>query len=83
MIGELISAGKTGLMDAIGPSYKGSRFPMEIISHYVWLYHRFPLNFREVEQMMLGRGVVVSHETVRQWAPVVLGKFPTDFPDPR
>jgi putative transposase len=49
------------------PSYEGFRFPAEIISHCVWLYHRFPLSFREVEEMMLERGVVVSHETVRQW----------------
>jgi putative transposase len=40
---------------------------VEIISHCVWLYHRFPLSFREVEEMMLERGIVVSHETVRQW----------------
>jgi putative transposase len=33
----------------------------------VWLYHRFPLSFREVEELMLGRGVVVSYETVRRW----------------
>ncbi len=49
------------------PSYKGFRFPSEIISHCVWLCHRFPLSFREVEEMMLERGVVVSHETIRQW----------------
>jgi putative transposase len=49
------------------PSYKGFRFPAEIISHGVWLYHRFPLSFREVEEMMLERGIVVSHETIRQW----------------
>jgi putative transposase len=48
-------------------SYKGFRFPAEIISHCVWLYHHFPLSFREVQEMMLARGVVVSHETVRQW----------------
>jgi putative transposase len=39
---------------------------MEIISHCVWLYHRFPLSFREVEEMMLEGGVVVSHETRRR-----------------
>jgi len=39
-------------MDAIVPSYKRFRFPVEIISHCVWLYHRFPLSFREVEEMM-------------------------------
>jgi putative transposase len=49
------------------PSYVGFRFPAEIISHGMWLYHRFPLSFREVEEMMLQRGVVVSRETVRQW----------------
>jgi transposase-like protein len=46
---------------------KGFRFPAEIISHCVWLYHRFPLSFREVEEMTLARGIVVSHETIRQW----------------
>jgi putative transposase len=40
---------------------------VEIISHCVWLYYRFPLSFREVEEMMLERGIVVSHETIRQW----------------
>ena len=54
-------------MAVMVPSYKGFRYPVEIISHCVWLYHRFPLSFREVEEMMLARGVVVSHETVRQW----------------
>jgi hypothetical protein len=49
------------------PSYRGFRFPAEIISHCVWLYHRFPLSFRDVEEMMLQRGVTVSHQTVRQW----------------
>jgi putative transposase len=49
------------------PSYKGFRFPAQIISHCVWLYHRFPLSFREIEEMMLQRGITVSHETVRQW----------------
>ncbi len=54
-------------METVAPLYKGFRFPVEIISHCVWLYHRFPLSFREVQEMMLQRGVVVSHETVRQW----------------
>ncbi|MFF3959845.1 IS6 family transposase [Streptomyces sp. NPDC001890] len=54
-------------MDRTSPSYKGHRYPAEIISHCVWLYHRFPLSFREVEELMLQRGVLVSHETVRRW----------------
>ena len=49
------------------PSYKGFRFPVEIIGHCVWLYYRFPLSFREIEEMMLARGIILSHETVRQW----------------
>jgi putative transposase len=48
-------------------SYKGHRYPVEIINHCVWLYFRFPLSFREVEELMLVRGVVVSYETIRRW----------------
>src|SRR3954471_15162343 len=50
------------------PSYAGHRFPAEIISHAVWLYFRFPLSLRRVEEMLAARGIIVSHETVRQWA---------------
>ncbi len=49
------------------PSYEGFHFPAEIISRCVWLYYRFPLSFREAEEMMLQRGITRSHETVRQW----------------
>ncbi|MFB7014216.1 IS6 family transposase [Streptomyces sp. NPDC056237] len=54
-------------MSSASPSYKGHRYPVEIIAHCVWLYFRFPLSFREVEELMLQRGVIVSHETVRRW----------------
>jgi len=54
-------------VDSAPPSYKGHRYPVEIIAHCVWLYFRFPLSFREVEELMLERGVLVSHETVRRW----------------
>ena len=54
-------------MEAAALSYKGFRFPAEIIAHAVWLYHRFPLSYREVEELLLARGIVVSHETIRQW----------------
>jgi len=47
--------------------YHGYRFPAEIISHAVWIYHRFALSFREVEELLAERGVVVSYETIRQW----------------
>jgi putative transposase len=49
-------------------SYKRHRFPPEIIAHAVWLYFRFPLSLRLVEEMMLERGIVVPYETVRRWA---------------
>jgi len=49
------------------PSYKGHRYPVEIINYCVWLYFRFPLSFREVEELMLVRGVAVSYETIRRW----------------
>ncbi|MEU5344460.1 IS6 family transposase [Streptomyces sp. NPDC020766] len=54
-------------VSSASPSHKGHRYPVEIISHCVWLYFRFPLSFREVEELMLERGVVVSHETIRRW----------------
>jgi transposase-like protein len=48
--------------------YGGYRFPAEIIGHAVWLYFRFPLGLRMVEELLAARGIIVSHETVRQWA---------------
>ncbi|OUJ14869.1 IS6 family transposase [Acetobacter sp. DsW_063] len=49
-------------------SYKRHRFPREIIGHAVWLYFRFPLSFRLIEEMLLERGIVVSYETIRRWS---------------
>src|SRR5512132_1170040 len=48
--------------------YTGHRFPPEIVSHAIWLSFRFPLSLRMVEEMLAARGIVVGHETVRQWA---------------
>src|SRR5215467_8973709 len=48
--------------------YAGYRFPAEIIGHAVWLYFRFPLGLRMVEELLAARGIIVSHETARQWA---------------
>jgi len=47
--------------------YKGHRFPHEIISHAVWLYFRFSLSYRDVEDLLADRGITVTYETVRQW----------------
>jgi len=49
------------------PSYHRHRFPAEIISHAVWLYHRFTLSFRDVEDLLAERGVEVSYEAIRCW----------------
>ena len=49
------------------PSYRGYRFPPEIISHAVWLYHRFALSFRDVEDLLARRGVEVTYEAIRKW----------------
>ena len=43
------------------------RFPMSIIEHAVWLYHRFPLSCRDVQELLYQRGIQVSHETLREW----------------
>jgi putative transposase len=48
-------------------SYKRHRFPAQIIAHAVWLYYRFPLSLRLVEEMLLERGITVSYETIRRW----------------
>ena len=56
-------------------SYKRHRFPPQIIAHAVWLYFRFPLSLRLVEEMLLERGVLVSYETIRRWAR----KFGPDY----
>jgi putative transposase len=50
------------------PRHARHRFPAEVISYAVWLYFRFPLSLRMVEEMLVARGIEVSHETVRQWA---------------
>jgi len=49
------------------PLYHGYRFPPAIISHAVWLYHRFCLSLRDVEDLLAERGITVSYESIRQW----------------
>ncbi len=48
-------------------TYKRYRYPSQIISHVVWLYHRFTLSFRDIEDILAARGDIVSYETIRQW----------------
>src|SRR4051794_19509045 len=56
-------------------SYPRHRFPAEIIAHAVWLYHVFSLSLRDVELILAERGVVVTHESIRNWCR----KFGADF----
>jgi putative transposase len=62
-------------MIAKSVSCKRHRFPPAIIARAVWLYFRFPLSLRLVEEMLLERGIVVSYETIRRWAR----KFGPDY----
>jgi putative transposase len=55
-----------GMKPPPDPHYR-HRFPAEIISHAVWLYHVFSLSLRDVELLLAERGIVVSYETVRRW----------------
>ena len=60
---------------AVANSYKHHRFPGEIISHAVWLYFRFPLSHRDVEELLFIRGIIVSYEAIRKWCR----KFGQDY----
>jgi putative transposase len=55
--------------------YRRHRFPAEVIGYAVWLYFRFPLSLRMVEEILAARGIIVSHETIRCWAE----KFGREF----
>ena len=61
-----ISGHHRGMNQATNP-YAGYRYPAEIISHVVWLYFRFTLSFRDIEELLAARGITVTYETIRQW----------------
>jgi hypothetical protein len=63
------------VVGVIAARYKGYRYPIEVIGHAVWLHHRFALTLRDVEELMLARGVVVTDETIRSWC----AKFGADY----
>ena len=56
-------------------TYKRHRFPSYIISHSVWLYHRFNLSHRYIEELLAERGITVSREAIRLWYPPKVGAF--------
>ena len=64
-------------------AYRGYRHSPDIIGHAVWLYHRFTQSFRDVEDLLAERGVVVSYESVRQWCSGAVvqwcAKFGSDY----
>ena len=55
--------------------YHGHRFPPEVIGYAVWLYHRFTLSFRDIEEMLAIRGIQTSYESIRRWCM----KFPQEY----
>lgn len=71
------SLGKNGGMRKPPDPHHRHRFPADLISHAVWLYHVFSLSFRDVELLLAERGVIVSYESVRQWCV----KFGASFAD--
>jgi putative transposase len=68
---NLLKSGKwwhtNGMKNTTSSLYKGYRFPPEIIGYCVWLYFRFSLSYRDVEEIMAERGIVLTYETIRQW----------------
>ena len=67
-------------------SYRRHRFPAEIIQHAIWLYLRFTLSYRDVEELLAERGLDVSYETVRRWVlkfgPLITRKLRQGRPRP-
>jgi transposase-like protein len=53
---------------AAGNYYRGYRYPKILIGYVVWSYHRFTLSLRDVSEQLLMRGIIVSHETIREWS---------------
>ena len=49
------------------PRYHGHRFPPEIMSYAIWVYNRFSMSFRDVEELLAERGLIVSYESIRRW----------------
>ena len=66
-LSHLAASDDNSLMNTTLPMYRGFCFPAEIISHAVFLYHRFPLSLRDIEDLLAERGITVSYETIRRW----------------
>ena len=68
-------------MNALGPGHLNRRhhFPSEIVSHGVWLYSRFCLSYRDVEEQMAARAVTLIYEVVRDWCRKFGQPTPTSY----
>ena len=65
----------------VAPScHAGYRYPAEIIGHAVWLYFRFALSFRDIEELLAARGIVLTYETIRQWCLKLGQQFAKEIP---
>src|SRR5918998_66910 len=68
------------------PSYSGYRFPADVIHRAIWLYLRFTLRYRDVEDLLAERGIEVSYETLRRWVltfgPVITRRLRAQRPKP-
>src|ERR1700760_3529562 len=68
------------------PSYSGYRFPTDLIHRAIWLYLRFTLSYRDVEELLAERGIEVSYETIRRWVatfgPRIAGRLGAGRPAP-
>jgi putative transposase len=62
-------------MNRIKPLYKHHRFPAEVIQHPVWLYYRFNLSHRDIEDLLVERGINVSYESIRLWCNKFGGQY--------
>ena len=67
-------------------SYAGYRFPPEVIQQAIWLYLRFTLSFRDVEDLLAERGIAISYETIRRWVnhfgPIIAAELRKRRPRP-
>src|SRR5829696_3940443 len=67
-------------------SYSGYRFPPDIVQRAVWMYLRFTLSFRDVEELLAERGIVVTYESIRRWVlafgPVIARRLRARRPKP-
>src|SRR3954451_2631775 len=68
------------------PSYSGYRFPSDIIQRAVWMYLRFTLSYRDVEELLAERGIIVAYESIRRWVlsfgPAIARRLRASRPKP-